>query len=93
MGGVRQFLSLVSMVTHQKHGPSFERDDDGVTSVSLRVCSITNLKYWGQCEPITSKTLQLLNDLSLGYPSEASVCRRRLSARLLLCVLLLLCSP
>uniref|UniRef100_A0A669ETJ4 Exportin 7 n=1 Tax=Oreochromis niloticus TaxID=8128 RepID=A0A669ETJ4_ORENI len=30
---------------------------------------ITNLKYWGQCEPITSKTLQLLNDLSLGYPS------------------------
>uniref|UniRef100_A0A8C4DWS0 Exportin 7 n=1 Tax=Dicentrarchus labrax TaxID=13489 RepID=A0A8C4DWS0_DICLA len=29
---------------------------------------ITNLKYWGQCEPITSKTLQLLNDLSLGYP-------------------------
>uniref|UniRef100_A0A4W6FMV5 Exportin 7 n=1 Tax=Lates calcarifer TaxID=8187 RepID=A0A4W6FMV5_LATCA len=32
---------------------------------------ITNLKYWGQCEPITSKTLQLLNDLSLGYPSSA----------------------
>ncbi|KAI4787271.1 hypothetical protein KUCAC02_036577 [Chaenocephalus aceratus] len=30
---------------------------------------ITNLKYWGQCEPITSKTLQLLNDLSLGYSS------------------------
>ncbi|KAH0518485.1 Exportin-7 [Microtus ochrogaster] len=31
---------------------------------------ITNLKYWGRCEPITSKTLQLLNDLSIGYPSE-----------------------
>ncbi|NXB77546.1 XPO7 protein, partial [Donacobius atricapilla] len=30
---------------------------------------ITNLKYWGRCEPITSKTLQLLNDLSIGYPS------------------------
>uniref|UniRef100_A0A671QS97 Exportin-7-like n=1 Tax=Sinocyclocheilus anshuiensis TaxID=1608454 RepID=A0A671QS97_9TELE len=29
---------------------------------------ITNLKYWGQCEPITFKTLQLLNDLSIGYP-------------------------
>uniref|UniRef100_A0A8C3JUX6 Exportin 7 n=1 Tax=Calidris pygmaea TaxID=425635 RepID=A0A8C3JUX6_9CHAR len=29
---------------------------------------ITNLKYWGRCEPITSKTLQLLNDLSIGYP-------------------------
>ncbi|CAJ0949288.1 unnamed protein product, partial [Ranitomeya imitator] len=26
---------------------------------------ITNLKYWGRCEPITSKTLQLLNDLSV----------------------------
>lgn len=38
--------------------------------------SITNLKYWGQCEPITSKTLQLLNDLSLGYPYRVcgSVC-------------------
>uniref|UniRef100_A0A672IKI6 Exportin 7 n=1 Tax=Salarias fasciatus TaxID=181472 RepID=A0A672IKI6_SALFA len=34
---------------------------------------ITNLKYWGQCEPITSKTLQLLNDLSLGYPAPVSV--------------------
>ncbi|NXB83372.1 XPO7 protein, partial [Vidua chalybeata] len=33
---------------------------------------ITNLKYWGRCEPITSKTLQLLNDLSIGYPSGKS---------------------
>ncbi|NXO75820.1 XPO7 protein, partial [Sitta europaea] len=31
---------------------------------------ITNLKYWGRCEPITSKTLQLLNDLSIGYPAS-----------------------
>lgn len=35
---------------------------------SLLSHSITNLKYWGRCEPITSKTLQLLNDLSIGYP-------------------------
>lgn len=34
--------------------------------------SITNLKYWGRCEPITSKTLQLLNDLSIGYPLPKS---------------------
>uniref|UniRef100_A0A4W3JC21 Exportin 7 n=1 Tax=Callorhinchus milii TaxID=7868 RepID=A0A4W3JC21_CALMI len=33
---------------------------------------ITNLKYWGRCEPITSKTLQLLNDLSIGYPLYTS---------------------
>ncbi|NWH58682.1 XPO7 protein, partial [Geococcyx californianus] len=33
---------------------------------------ITNLKYWGRCEPITSKTLQLLNDLSIGYPFPKS---------------------
>jgi exportin-7 len=30
-------------------------------------CSITNLKYWGRSEQIISKTLQLLNDLSVGY--------------------------
>ena len=28
---------------------------------------ITNLKYWGGSETIISKTLQLLNDLSVGY--------------------------
>lgn len=28
---------------------------------------ITNLKYWGRSEQIISKTLQLLNDLSVGY--------------------------
>lgn len=28
---------------------------------------ITNLKYWGRSETIISKTLQLLNDLSVGY--------------------------
>ncbi|KAM4748193.1 exportin-7 [Rhinophrynus dorsalis] len=32
---------------------------------------ITNLKFWGRCEPITSKTLQLLNDLSIGYPEPS----------------------
>lgn len=37
-------------------------------SLFLFSSSITNLKYWGRCEPITSKTLQLLNDLSIGYP-------------------------
>ena len=31
--------------------------------------SITNLKYWGRSEPIISKTLQLLSDLSVGYSS------------------------
>ncbi|KAB1256101.1 Exportin-7, partial [Camelus dromedarius] len=36
---------------------------------------ITNLKYWGRCEPITSKTLQLLNDLSIGYPFQNRTCR------------------
>ena len=28
---------------------------------------ITNLKYWARSERIISKTLQLLNDLSVGY--------------------------
>lgn len=30
--------------------------------------SVTNLKYWGRCEPVISRTLQFLNDLSVGYP-------------------------
>ncbi|EDO48742.1 predicted protein, partial [Nematostella vectensis] len=30
---------------------------------------ITNMKYWGGSENITSKTLQLLSDLSVGYSS------------------------
>ena len=30
---------------------------------------ITNLKYWANSEIIISKTLQLLNDLSVGYSS------------------------
>ncbi|NXS68941.1 XPO7 protein, partial [Pandion haliaetus] len=41
---------------------------------------ITNLKYWGRCEPITSKTLQLLNDLSIGYPFQKSCWLVKLSA-------------
>jgi len=31
--------------------------------------SITNLKYWGGSEAIITRTLQLLNDLSVGYSS------------------------
>ncbi|NWS09697.1 XPO7 protein, partial [Pachyramphus minor] len=43
---------------------------------------ITNLKYWGRCEPITSKTLQLLNDLSIGYPFGKSCWGHRDEGRL-----------
>ncbi|XP_064422812.1 ran-binding protein 17 [Latimeria chalumnae] len=28
---------------------------------------VTNLKYWGRSEPVISRTLQFLNDLSVGY--------------------------
>ncbi|KAI8486150.1 Exportin 7 [Branchiostoma belcheri] len=33
---------------------------------------ITNLKYWGSSESIISRTLQLLSDLSVGYPFVTS---------------------
>ena len=33
------------------------------------IYSITNLKYWSNSEIIISKTLQILNDLSVGYSS------------------------
>lgn len=39
-----------------------------VLSVFVRKI-ITNLKYWSICEPIISKTLHILNDLSVGYSS------------------------
>jgi len=41
-------------------------DESMVLSVFIRKI-ITNLKYWGRSEQIISKTLQLLNDLSVGY--------------------------
>ncbi|KAK6635129.1 Exportin 7 [Polyplax serrata] len=43
-------------------------DESMVLSVFIRKI-ITNLKYWGRSEQIISKTLQLLNDLSVGYCS------------------------
>ena len=36
---------------------------------AMWLCSITNLKYWGGSEAIITRTLQLLNDLSVGYSS------------------------
>ncbi|KAF0883534.1 RBP17 protein, partial [Crocuta crocuta] len=30
---------------------------------------VTNLKYWGRCEPVISRTLQFLNDLSISPES------------------------
>ncbi|XP_072177284.1 exportin-7-like [Diadema setosum] len=44
------------------------QDESMVLSVFIGKI-ITNLKYWGRSEPIISKTLQLLNDLSVGYSS------------------------
>lgn len=43
-------------------------DESMVLSVFIRKI-ITNLKYWSSSEQIISKTLQLLNDLSVGYSS------------------------
>uniref|UniRef100_A0A670YGZ6 RAN binding protein 17 n=1 Tax=Pseudonaja textilis TaxID=8673 RepID=A0A670YGZ6_PSETE len=34
---------------------------------------VTNLKYWGTSEPVISRTLQFLNDLSVGYPFNCLV--------------------
>uniref|UniRef100_UPI00358FBF5D exportin-7 isoform X2 n=1 Tax=Myxine glutinosa TaxID=7769 RepID=UPI00358FBF5D len=38
---------------------------------------ITNLKYWGRSEPILAKTLNLLNDLSVGYSSVRKLVKLR----------------
>ncbi|CAD1475136.1 unnamed protein product, partial [Heterotrigona itama] len=41
-------------------------DESMVLGILIRKI-ITNLKYWGRSKQIISKTLQLLNDLSVGY--------------------------
>lgn len=43
-------------------------EETQVLSIFVRKI-ITNLKYWGVSEMIISKTLQILNDLSVGYSS------------------------
>ncbi|NXD66482.1 RBP17 protein, partial [Eolophus roseicapillus] len=42
--------------------------DDNHVLETFMTKVVTNLKYWGRCEPVISRTLQFLNDLSVGYP-------------------------
>uniref|UniRef100_A0A8B9IZP0 Exportin-7/Ran-binding protein 17 TPR repeats domain-containing protein n=1 Tax=Amazona collaria TaxID=241587 RepID=A0A8B9IZP0_9PSIT len=41
--------------------------DDNHALETFMTKVVTNLKYWGRCEPVISRTLQFLNDLSVGY--------------------------
>ncbi|XP_053236662.1 ran-binding protein 17 isoform X5 [Podarcis raffonei] len=41
--------------------------DDNQVLETFMAKIVTNLKYWGRCEPVISRTLQFLNDLSVGY--------------------------
>ncbi|XP_047411294.1 ran-binding protein 17 isoform X3 [Sciurus carolinensis] len=41
--------------------------DDNHVLETFMTKIVTNLKYWGRCEPVISRTLQFLNDLSVGY--------------------------
>ena len=67
-------LSLILLLQVQKTSKVYRRlsemlglnDESMVLSVIIRKV-ITNLKFWGACELIISKTLQLLSDLSVGY--------------------------
>ncbi|TFK14780.1 integrin alpha-4 [Platysternon megacephalum] len=42
--------------------------DDNHVLETFMAKIVTNLKCWGRCEPVISRTLQFLNDLSVGYP-------------------------
>ncbi|NWU55366.1 RBP17 protein, partial [Dromas ardeola] len=42
--------------------------DDNHVLETFMTKIVTNLKYRGRCEPVISRTLQFLNDLSVGYP-------------------------
>ncbi|XP_060053128.1 ran-binding protein 17 isoform X2 [Erinaceus europaeus] len=41
--------------------------DDNHVLETFMTKIVTNLKYWGRSEPVISRTLQFLNDLSVGY--------------------------
>ncbi|XP_057397089.1 ran-binding protein 17 isoform X2 [Balaenoptera acutorostrata] len=41
--------------------------DDNHVLETFMMKIVTNLKYWGRREPVISRTLQFLNDLSVGY--------------------------
>ncbi|XP_038628382.1 ran-binding protein 17 isoform X2 [Tachyglossus aculeatus] len=41
--------------------------DDYHVLESFMAKIVTNLKFWGRCEPVIARTLQFLNDLSVGY--------------------------
>ncbi|KAM9254070.1 LOW QUALITY PROTEIN: ran-binding protein 17 [Dugong dugon] len=41
--------------------------DDNHVLETFMTKIVTNLKYWGRCEPVISRTLQFLNDLSITY--------------------------
>ncbi|XP_031210465.1 ran-binding protein 17 isoform X9 [Mastomys coucha] len=41
--------------------------DDNHVLETFMTKIVTNLKYWGRCEPVISRTLQFLSDLSVGY--------------------------
>ncbi|KAM6224221.1 ran-binding protein 17 [Rhynchocyon petersi] len=45
--------------------------DDNHVLETFMTKIVTNLKYWGRCEPVISRTLQFLNDLSVGYSLTA----------------------
>uniref|UniRef100_A0A8C0WD07 Exportin-7/Ran-binding protein 17 TPR repeats domain-containing protein n=1 Tax=Castor canadensis TaxID=51338 RepID=A0A8C0WD07_CASCN len=47
--------------------------DDNHVLETFMTKIVTNLKYWGRCEPVISRTLQFLNDLSVGYPFHYSL--------------------
>ncbi|NXA39768.1 RBP17 protein, partial [Eudromia elegans] len=44
--------------------------DDNHVLETFMTKIVTNLKYRGRCEPVISRTLQFLNDLSVGYPFD-----------------------
>jgi hypothetical protein len=52
----------------------FQTKDGFVINNHSQVClrfffsSVTNIKYWMRSDAIIPKTLQLLSDLSVGYP-------------------------
>ena len=58
---------LLPQQDDKRHSKLSSHGESNIYSATITLKVITNLKYWGGSEPIISKTLQLLSDLSVGY--------------------------
>ncbi|XP_060053131.1 ran-binding protein 17 isoform X5 [Erinaceus europaeus] len=67
LAGGRQSEMVSSLDVYARMSEVLGITDDNHVLETFMTKIVTNLKYWGRSEPVISRTLQFLNDLSVGY--------------------------